>query len=55
MELLTEYAPVAPAGFEEALDAALALATDATMFRRFGELAADDDDDNDDDDREDEE
>lgn len=56
VELLAEYAPVAPAGFEDALEAALALANDATMFRRLGEIDTDrDEDDDDDDDGDDEE
>ena len=44
VDLLNEFAPHAPEGFEEALEEALTLAGESTMFRKFGELDADEDD-----------
>jgi len=41
IELLEEFAPAAPEGMEEALEAALSLARDGVAFRRFGELDGD--------------
>ncbi len=40
VEMLSQFAPDAPEGFEEAVDNALAAATEEGMFRRFGELKA---------------
>lgn len=50
-DLLKEFAPHVPEGFEEALKEALSLANDSTMFRKFGDLdeveGEDEDDDGD--------
>ncbi len=47
VDLLNEFAPHAPEGFEVALEEALTLAGESTMFRKFGELDADEDEDGD--------
>jgi hypothetical protein len=40
IEMLQEFSPVAPDGFEEAIENALTAATDEGMFRRFGDLGS---------------
>ncbi|MGE0598098.1 MAG: HEAT repeat domain-containing protein [Dehalococcoidia bacterium] len=50
VDLLKEFAPHAPEGFEDALEEALSLANESSMFRRFGELDDSDNEDSDEDD-----
>ncbi|MGE3076819.1 MAG: HEAT repeat domain-containing protein [Dehalococcoidia bacterium] len=49
VDLLKEFAPHAPEGLEDALEEALNLANESSMFRRFGELDDAEDEDEDDD------